>query len=127
MSSLAPASQSCTLLIKLIHSVVLESATFTVDEIARWGGEMTITIGLGGEMDQEIAETDLAIGNDPQTDGDTGAESVTTVTGEMIPLTGLEDAAGILLTLGPVAEAKIIAESLQPEPKLRKLPRYVDT
>jgi hypothetical protein len=88
---------------------------------------MTITIGLGGEMDQEIAETDLAIGNDPQTDGDTGVESVTTVTGEMIPLTGLEDAAGILLTLGPVAEAKIIAESLQPEPKPRKLPRYVDT
>lgn len=85
---------------------------------------MTITIDLGGEIGQEIGETDLATGNVPQTGGDIGVESVTIVTGEMIPMTGLEGAAGILLTHGPAAEAKITVGKLLPEMKRRKLPRY---
>jgi hypothetical protein len=73
---------------------------------------MIIITGLAVETDHGIAGTDLPIGNDLQTGGDIGAESVIFETGERTPMTGLEDAAGILLTLGPVAEAKIIVGKL---------------
>lgn len=76
---------------------------------------MMSTTGRPDGTDQGIAETDSPIGNDLQTGGDTGAESVIIVTGEMIPMTGLKGAAGILLTRGPAAEATIIVGRVQPE------------
>jgi hypothetical protein len=78
---------------------------------------MMIITGLAVETDHGIGGTDSPIGTDPQTGGDIGAESVIIETGERTPMTGLEDAAGILLTLGPVAEAKIVVGKLQLEPK----------
>lgn len=78
---------------------------------------MTIIIGLDDGTDLGIAETDLATGSDLQTGGDIGAESGTIVTGEMTPMTGIEDAPGILLTHGPVAEVMIIGGRLHRDPK----------
>lgn len=78
---------------------------------------MTIIIGLDDGTDLGIAETDLATGSDLQTGGDIEAESGTIVTGEMTPMTGIEDAPGILLTRGPVAEVMITGGRLHPEPK----------
>jgi hypothetical protein len=86
---------------------------------------MTIIIGLDDETDLEIAEIDSAIESDLQTGEDIGAESGTIVTGEMTPMIGIEDAPGILLTRGPVAEVMIIGGKLHPEPKPCKRPRSV--
>jgi hypothetical protein len=73
-----------------------------------------ITIGLADGIDPGIAGTDTLIGIDLQTDGDAEVESEITVTGETIlMMIGHEGAARILLTHGPVVEAKTIAASLQ--------------
>jgi hypothetical protein len=79
------------------------------------------------EIDQGTAGIDMPIESDLQTGGDAEAESGITGTGETTPMIGLEGAARILLTHGPVAEAKIIVGRLQVDRKARKPPRFAYT
>ncbi len=72
------------------------------------------------EIDQETGGIDMLIEIDLLIGGDVEVEIETTVTGETTLMTGLEDAARTLLTLGPVAEAKVLSESLQPGLKALK-------
>jgi len=74
---------------------------------------MMIITGLAGEIGQEIVETDLRTGSDLLTDDVGGVENEIIVTGETTPMIGLEGAARILLTRGPIAEAKTTVGSLQ--------------
>lgn len=69
-----------------------------------------IIIDLVAAIDLETAEIDIANESDRPTEDGVGAENEIIVTGETIPMTGLEDAARILLTHGPVVEEMIIAD-----------------
>jgi hypothetical protein len=76
-----------------------------------------IITDLADEIDQEIAETDMATGSALQTGGDAGVETEIIVTGETTLMIWLEGAARTLLTRGPVAEVMAIQGNLQAEPK----------
>jgi hypothetical protein len=89
---------------------------------------MTTTIGLADEIDQGIEEIDILKESDLRIDDDVEVESETTVIGETIlMMTGHEDAARTLLTLGPVAEVKTIVASLQANRKVLNRARLVRT
>lgn len=73
---------------------------------------MMITIGLVVGIDLETAEA-MPIGNGHRIGDDVEVENEIIVTGETIlMMLGLEDAARILLTHGPVAEETKFADKL---------------
>ena len=87
-----------------------------------------ITTDLADETDQGIAEIDTLKENGLQTDDDVEVESEITVIGETIPMMiGHEDAVRTLLTLGLVAEVKIVVASLQANQKGPNRARLVRT
>lgn len=85
---------------------------FPVEEIALPNEEIMNIINLAVETDQGTAGIDMQIGNDLLIGADVEVETEIIVTGETTLMIGLEDAARILLTHGPVAEVKITAGSL---------------
>ena len=80
-------------------------------EIVHPNGGKRTHAGLDVGIAQGTGETDMLIESAPQIEGDAEVEIETTETGETILLIELEDAAGTLLTHGPVVEVTPISES----------------
>jgi hypothetical protein len=86
---------------------------------------VTIITDLLAVIDPETAEIDTPKGSDRLTEDGVEAENEIIVTGETIPMTGLEDAARILLTHGPVAEEMTIADKRRTGPIAQSRAMYI--
>jgi hypothetical protein len=95
-----------------MFSIVTVIGMFSAEEIDLQTEEMTTIIDPGDETGRGTAGIDMQIGSDLQTGADAEVETEIIVTGETTLMIGLEDAARILLTRGPVAEVKTTAGSL---------------